>query len=52
MSWKGADGSPMEMTVRVTDVYRKMDDKWLIVQEHASVPVDLTTGKADLMSKP
>jgi hypothetical protein len=25
---------------------------WLIVQEHLSVPVDLDTGKADLLSKP
>lgn len=40
------------MTVRVTDVYRKIDGKWLIVHEHVSVPVDLATGKADLTSKP
>jgi uncharacterized protein (TIGR02246 family) len=50
--WKGTDGSPMEMTVRATDVYRKIDGRWLIVQEHVSVPVDLTTDKADMMSKP
>lgn len=52
MTWKGTDGSPMEMTVRATDVYRKIDGKWLIVQEHVSVPVDMTTDKADMMSKP
>jgi uncharacterized protein (TIGR02246 family) len=49
-----ADGSPMEMTVRVTDVYRKIDGKWLIVQEHVSVPIDFSAGKPvpDMMSKP
>jgi len=26
--------------------------KWLIVQEHVSVPVDLVSGKPDMMSKP
>jgi len=46
------DGSKTELAVRVTDVLRKTKGKWLIVQEHVSVPVDLATGKADLMSKP
>ena len=41
-----------ELTVRVTDVYRQTAGKWLIVQEHVSVPVDIDTGKADLLSKP
>ncbi len=47
---KGKDGKPMDFTVRVTDVYRKIKGKWLIVQEHASVPVD-TSGKPDFSSK-
>lgn len=46
------DGSKLDLVVRVTDVYRKMHGKWLIVQEHVSVPVDLATAKADLSSKP
>ena len=46
------DGSPGEITVRVSDVYRKIGGKWLIVQEHVSVPVDLATAKPDMMSKP
>lgn len=46
------DGSKLNVTVRVTDVYRKLNGKWLIVQEHVSLPVDLETGKADLLSKP
>jgi uncharacterized protein (TIGR02246 family) len=43
---------PIDLTVRVTDVYRKINGKWLIVHEHVSVPVDLDTGKPDLSSKP
>jgi ketosteroid isomerase-like protein len=43
---------PMDVTVRVSDVYRKLKGKWLIVEEHVSVPVDLDTGKADLTSAP
>jgi ketosteroid isomerase-like protein len=43
---------PIDLTVRVTDVYRQINHKWLIVHEHVSVPVDLDTGKPDLASKP
>jgi ketosteroid isomerase-like protein len=46
------DGSKFSFTARVTDGYRKINGKWLITQEHVSVPVDLETGKADLTSKP
>ena len=49
---KMKDGGNLDITVRVTDVYRKKNGKWLIVHEHVSVPVDLATGKADLQSKP
>ena len=45
------DGMPLDLTLRVTDVYRKANGKWLVVHEHVSWPVDLTTGKADLTSK-
>ena len=48
----GKDGSKTDLTVRVTDCYRKIDGKWLITHEHVSVPVDLATAKADLASKP
>jgi ketosteroid isomerase-like protein len=46
------DGTKKEGVVRVTDVFRKTKNKWLIVQEHVSFPVDISTGQADLMSKP
>jgi uncharacterized protein (TIGR02246 family) len=52
ISWTGKNGKATGAVVRVTDVYRKTGDKWLIVQEHVSVPVDLDTGKPDMMSKP
>jgi len=45
-------GEAADFTVRVTDVYRKTAGKWLIAHEHISVPVDMTSGKADLQSKP
>jgi ketosteroid isomerase-like protein len=30
-------GQPVDLTLRVTDVYRKIKGEWLIVQEHVSV---------------
>jgi uncharacterized protein (TIGR02246 family) len=51
-TFTGADGSKTHMVVRVTDVLRKANGKWLIVQEHVSVPVDLATGKPDMLSTP
>jgi uncharacterized protein (TIGR02246 family) len=45
-------GQPLELVVRVTDVYRKVNGNWLVAHEHVSVPVDLETGKPDLLSKP
>ena len=45
-------GKKLDLTVRVTDVYKKAHGRWLIIHEHVSVPVDLDTDKADLSSKP
>jgi ketosteroid isomerase-like protein len=45
-------GDPLDLTTRVTDVYRKLRGRWMIVQEHISIPVDLDTGKPDYASKP
>jgi ketosteroid isomerase-like protein len=46
------DGTGVDVVARVTDVFRKLNGKWLIVQEHVSFPVDIDSGKADLLSKP
>ena len=53
-SWTLQDknGVSVKMVFRVTDVYRKINGKWLIVHEHISWPVDPATGKADLLSTP
>jgi ketosteroid isomerase-like protein len=48
----GSDGKPMTVFFRFTDVLRKFDNRWLIVHEHLSVPVDPVTGQADFQSKP
>ena len=43
----------VDLTVRVSDVYRKIGGDWKIVHEHVSVPVDLDHGaRPDLQSKP
>ncbi|MGA2760770.1 MAG: nuclear transport factor 2 family protein, partial [Candidatus Cybelea sp.] len=46
------NGRPAALTVRVTDVLRKIDGKWLIVMEHVSVPINFDTMKPDLTSAP
>ena len=48
----GTKGEPVDLTTRVTDVYRKLNGHWVIVQEHISIPVDLDSGKPDFASKP
>jgi uncharacterized protein (TIGR02246 family) len=45
-------GTKLDLTVRVTDAYKKINGNWLVIHEHVSVPVDLDTGKPDLTSKP
>jgi uncharacterized protein (TIGR02246 family) len=45
-------GKKLDLTVRVTDVYKKINGNWLVIHEHVSVPVDLDTSKPDLTSKP
>ncbi len=40
---RAKDRKPFDYTVRVTDVYRKISGKWLIVQEHLSLPIDRDT---------
>ena len=53
MSGVDPKGAPVDMTVRVTDVYHKQDGgAWRIVHEHVSAPIDLATDKGDLASKP
>jgi len=45
-------GKKLDLIFRVTRGYANFRGEWLIAHEHVSVPVDLTTGQADLQSKP
>jgi uncharacterized protein (TIGR02246 family) len=45
-------GKKLDLTVRVTDVYKKTRGRWHLIHEHVSVPVDLAADKPDLSSKP
>jgi ketosteroid isomerase-like protein len=45
-------GQPVDRWVRVTNGYRKIEDKWLIALEHISVPVDFVTGKLVPVASP
>jgi uncharacterized protein (TIGR02246 family) len=45
-------GANVDMWVRATVCLHKMNDKWLIVHEHQSVPFNPETGKASLDLKP
>lgn len=48
----GMGRSPRQtVIVRVTDVLQKVNGKWLIVQEHVSIPFDFEKMKPDLLSK-
>jgi uncharacterized protein (TIGR02246 family) len=44
-------GKKMDMTVRVTDCYKKLNGQWLISHEHVSVPVNFMTMKPDINAK-
>jgi ketosteroid isomerase-like protein len=48
----GKKTQKIDMTVRVTDVYKKINGDWKVVHEHVSVPIDLSKGKPDFTSKP
>ena len=45
-------GRSVDLTVLVTNGYRKIGGKWLIALEHVSVPVDFVTGKLVPVIKP
>ena len=47
-----SDGEKIDMWVRATACYRKINGKWLLTHEHSSVPFDAETGKASLAIKP
>jgi ketosteroid isomerase-like protein len=38
------DGSPLALSIRQLDAFRKVDGHWRIIQQHLSVPVDQSSG--------
>jgi ketosteroid isomerase-like protein len=46
------DGTPVEFIMRVTDCLRWSGDRWLIVQEHISVPIEPAAFAAMIKKKP
>ncbi len=51
-SGTGTDGSEIDMWVRATLCFRKIEGRWLITHEHGSEPFDMQTFKALLDLKP
>jgi ketosteroid isomerase-like protein len=50
-NFTGKNGKKVQIVARTTDIYRKLKGAWLIVEEHNSIPVDLTTMTPDPLSK-
>ncbi|QDK37233.1 nuclear transport factor 2 family protein [Bdellovibrio sp. NC01] len=46
------DGQKMDMWMRWTDCFEKIDGKWLITHEQVSVPVDMESGKGAFNLRP
>lgn len=44
-------GKPVDMTLRVTDVWQKQKGDWKIIHSHVSFPIDMATGKPDMQAK-
>ena len=44
---KRTDGTTIDHHARVTHVYQNLGGTWLIIHEHVSVPIDMSTGNAD-----
>lgn len=46
------NGREVDMWVRSTVCYRKIEGKWMVTHEHTSVPFDAESGKASVDLKP
>jgi len=44
-TWKDKAGKAQEATLRVTDVYHKVNGEWKIFHSHVSAPVDPKTSQ-------
>lgn len=52
ISGKTTDGANVDVWLRYTEDFKRINDQWRVVHEHISVPVDIATGKARLDLKP
>lgn len=43
------DGERTHVHAAVTDIWQRIDGKWLYIHEHSSVPVDIASGTAELL---
>src|SRR5580704_11392323 len=46
-AWTDKAGKPQEVTVRVTDVFHKVDGQWKVIHTHISAPMDPKTGMTE-----
>ena len=40
------DGKPLDMTFRDTAIFKRQNEKWVVVHDHGSVPIVFETGQA------
>ncbi len=45
-------GKPFHLWMRGTNGLKKIDGRWLVVHDHVSVPVDITTGASAMHLQP
>jgi ketosteroid isomerase-like protein len=50
-TWKDKAGKAQEATLRVTDVYHKVNGEWKIFHSHVSAPVDPKIGQGQMNLK-
>jgi ketosteroid isomerase-like protein len=46
-AWTDKAGKPQEVTVRVTDVFHKVNGQWKVIHTHISAPMDPKTGMTE-----
>jgi ketosteroid isomerase-like protein len=51
-TWTDKAGKPQAVTVRVTDVFHKVDGQWKVIHTHISAPMDPKTGLTQTNLKP
>jgi ketosteroid isomerase-like protein len=52
ISGKMKGGAPVDLWLRYTSAFRRIDGEWRDIHDHVSVPVDMATGKARMDLKP